>query len=347
MASSIPSTTTLRDVAAATGVSVSTVSRALAGKAEAYRISQPTVDLICRRANELGFVPSQVARSLRLKKTGLIGVLVPDISNAFFSAIAHEITRAASDNGLSVVLSDSCDSVVREKTLLKQLQGRQVEGIIICPIGIEFSHLQGIHQTQLPIIVVDRIQQRVSRSDIISVTTDHRTATNELISRLVSHGHRRIGVLQGLPGTAPCRERIAGYREALRKYRIPFDPHLIAGDQFTIASGRNACEQLLDTFLDLTAVFAMSNQNALGALQAIRCRGLSVPKDISLVAFDDHPFIEFLETPLTTATQDVKELGQVAAKLLIDQIHSGKRLPKTLHRIPAKVVERHSIATVH
>jgi LacI family transcriptional regulator, galactose operon repressor len=162
-------------------------------------------------------------------------------------------------------------------------------------------------------------------------------------SAIIDEGHRQIGCLQGRPGTSSNDERLQGFRNALHINNIGVDPSLIRGDDFSEDSGyRSTCE-LLELHPEMSAMFALSNQNALGALRAFAEQKLKVPQDISLVMFDDAPFAEFLASPLSVVRQDVEAIGHRAAELLIDQIRTGQRPPELLHRLPVEFVSRDSI----
>ena len=330
---------TLERVAEAAGVSPSTASRALAGKARQCRISEKTEEAVLRAAKGLGFQASHVARSLRTQRTGLIGLVVPDASNPFFAAIARKATIFAEQHGLSTLLADSHDSIEHERDLLAHLQSRQVEGLIICPIGDSSAHVQKL-QASANVVMVDRWFADVR---LPTVTSENDTGAFAATSALIKKGHRTIGCLQGRPTTSTNNERLQGYKGALEANGINFSPALVRGDDFSEESGyRSSCE-FLDMRPDMTAIFAFGNQNALGALCALKERKLRVPHDISLVSFDDAPFAEYLASPLSVIRQDVDAIGCRAAELLLEQIRTGRRPRKLLHRVPVEFLMRDSI----
>jgi LacI family transcriptional regulator len=331
---------TLEHVAREAGVSPSTASRALAGKARQCRISEKTERAILQAANGLGFQVSQVARSLRTQRSSLIGLLVPDASNPFFAAIARKATIYAERHGLSTLLADSHDSIRQEKGLLTHLQSRQVEGFIVCPIGGSSSHLRQLEHSGAHVVVVDRW---FSDIQLTTVTSENERGAYIATSEILNKGHRKIGCLQGPLATSTNDERLTGYRKALAAHDIEFDPTLVRGDDFSEESGyRSSCE-LLDAHPDLTAIFAFSNQNSLGALRAFAERKLKVPGDFSLVTFDDAPFAEFLASPLSVVRQDIETIGAKAAELLVEQIRTGRKPAALLHRVPVEFISRHSI----
>jgi LacI family transcriptional regulator len=331
---------TLEQVAEAAGVSPSTASRALAGKARQCRISERTEQAILLAANGLGFRPSHVARSLRTQRSGLIGLLVPDASNPFFAAIARKATIYAERHGLATLLADSHNDIDHEQELLAHLQSRQIEGLIISPIGDTSAHLRPLEQSNANVVVVDRW---FSGMDLTTVTSENESGAFIAIQALVDKGHRNVGCLQGRPGTSSNNERLQGYKKALCANKIAPKYSLIRGDDFSEESGyRSTCE-LLDAHPELTAMFAFSNQNVLGALRALAERKLKVPQDVSLVTFDDTPFAEFLASPLSVIRQDVEAIGCRAAELLIEQIRTGRKPRKPLHRVPVDFLARDSI----
>jgi LacI family transcriptional regulator len=331
---------TLEQVAQAAGVSASTASRALAGKARECRISEKTEQAILKAAKGLGFRPSHVARSLRTQRTNLIGLLVPDASNPFFAAIARKATIHAERHGLSTLLADSHDSIEHEQDLLTHLQSRQVEGFIICPIGDCSSHLAQLAQSGANVVVVDRWFPDIH---LPTVTSENEAGAYAATSAIIAKEHQCIGCLQGRPVTSTNDERLRGFERALAANNIASSSALIRGDDFSEASGyRSSCE-LLEEQPQMTALFALSNQNALGALRALGERGLRVPRDISLVTFDDAPFAEYLASPLSVARQDIDAIGARAAELLIEQIRTGKKPLELIHRVPVELVLRDSI----
>jgi LacI family transcriptional regulator len=180
-------------------------------------------------------------------------------------------------------------------------------------------------------------------SRMVTVTSDHRGGAEEVARLLTRRGHRAIGILQGLPGTLPNEERLSGIRQVLQSASIEFSPSFVRGDHFSESSGYEATRWLIGNHPEITALIALSNQNALGALRAAAELGRRIPDDLSLVTFDDHPFADFLAAPLSTASQDVAELGRAAAKLVVERIESGNRPRKTLHRVPITIIERASV----
>ena len=247
----------------------------MAGKARQCRISVTTEHAILQAAKGLGFQASHVARSLRTQRTGLIGLLVPDASNPFFAAIARKATIFAERQGLSTLLADSHDSIEHERDLLTHLQSRQVEGLIVCPIGDSSSELRSLGRTGAKVVVVDRWFADIQLTD---------RDIGKRAGRL--YRHRVQSSKRGIGGSAVCKAArarrpttsgcLASPKHSKNTISSPMSD-LIQGDDFSEASGYRSTCQLLDMYPDLSALFALSNQNALGALRAFAERKLKVP----------------------------------------------------------------------
>jgi LacI family transcriptional regulator len=237
-------------------------------------------------------------------------------------------------------LADSHDSTEHERDLLTHLRSRQVEGLIICPIGDSSSHLRFLERSDANVVVVDRWFPDVR---LTTVTSENERGAYVATSAIIERGHRQIGCLQGRPGTSANDERLLGFQSALRSNEIEPDATFVCGDDFSEASGyRSSCE-LLEMNPEMSAIFSLSNVNALGALRAFAERKLRVPQDISLVTFDDAPFAEYLASPLSVVRQDVDAIGHIAAELLIEQIRTGRKPQQLIHRVPVEFVQRNSI----
>jgi LacI family transcriptional regulator len=330
----------LRDVAAAAGVSLSVASRVLSGKADAYRISESASRRVRKEAERLGFQPDRSAKALRLGKSRMIGVVVPDIANTFFASIAQQVAFAAERVGYDVLLADSSNSSVREASLIAQLLSRQIEGLVVCPVGGSFDHLNDRSLQKFPLVLVDRVTE-ISHAHV--VTSDHRLGGMMLAEHLLMAGHRRIGVLQGLPGTWTNEKRLEGIRAALRKSRLKEDTLSICGSDFTIESGASACRQLLRDQPNVSAIIALGNPQALGCLEVFQEKGLGIPQDLSLVSFDDHPFVSHLASPLTVIQQDVCMLGREASRLLFFDLLGNVATKKSEVIVPVKLEVRKSV----
>ena len=332
--------TTLRDVARESGVSVSTASRCLSGRGGEYRISAETVGRVSRAAAKLNFRPNTAARSLRTRRSGLVGVVVPDVSNPFFAGLAGAVTPTADEAGKGVLLADSQFDFEREARLLKDLAGREVEGVVICSVADSDAHIRTGLGEATPVVLADR---EIPGSDFCAVRSDHEGGGRIAAEVLVEAGHRTVGYLQGEPNSQPSRLRLQGFRGRLAESGLDCPDELVAGGAFTAESGRAAAVELLDRRPDVTAFFAANVLIVIGALQHLAAAGRRVPEDLSLIAFDDHPLAEFLAAPLTCVAQDTTRLGREAGELLARRI--AGEAPESCRRVvPVELRSRGSVA---
>jgi len=333
--------TTLKRIAEQLDVSETTVSRILSGQASRYRISKKTELAVSQLAKEHNFVPNSLARGLRLKKTLTVGLVIPDISNPFFAGIAREVALGARKHGYSIILCDSQEDTQLEAQSIALLRSRHVEGIVLCSVGLSSDHLQEFTENGMPIVLVDR---GYSNLPLPYVGADNLAGAKTATRHLIENGHRLIACLQGLRGTSPNELRLRGYIEALAEHQLPLDRSLIVGgDSYGEQSGYIETRLLLQTRKDITALLAFGNLIALGALRALAEEKLRIPDDISIISFDDQPYLAHLATPMTTVAQPFHEMGELAVKLLFDQIQSSQRDPKGGLLLPTNLIVRRSV----
>lgn len=335
---------TMKNVADKAGVSKTTVSRVLSGKASEYGITKATEEKVREIARKLNYVPNQLAKGLRLKQTKSIGLVVPDISNPFFSCIVKNISKEAHKLGYSLSLSDSQDDTNIESNTLSYLQNRVVDGFIVCPVGQKFDHIQDLINDGEKVVVVDRYFPEL---DCPSIISDNYKGAVEGTEFLINNGHKTIGFIQGELNTSVNDDRLQGYKDTLKKYDIPISESLIVGDSFGERNGYISTKLLLNREPEISAIFATSNLISHGSLRAMSEDGLKIPEDISIISFDDQPYSDLLKTPMTTVTQQKEEIGRLAFKLLIEQIKTNKINKTQLVKIPTKLVERKSVRKIN
>jgi LacI family transcriptional regulator len=336
----INSRVTLKRIGEQLGISVTTVSRILNGHARQYRISKETEASVAKLAAELKFVPSRLARGLRLNKTTTIGLVIPDISNPFFASIANGVTVEAHRNGYGIILCDSQGHVDMEIESLEVLLSRGIEGLLLCPIGQSCDHLKDFERSHFPIVLVDRY---FSQMTLPYVASDNFSGARDATEHLIANGHRRIMCLQGLRNTSPNEDRERGHEAALSTHNIPVDKALLVGNSFTEQCGYSETKRLLEAKQNFTAILAFSNLLLLGALHALSEAKLNIPSDLSIIGFDDQPYMAHLSPPMTTVAQESSEIGQMAMKLLFEQIQSRDKSPPEGVLIPTHLIIRESV----
>jgi LacI family transcriptional regulator/LacI family repressor for deo operon, udp, cdd, tsx, nupC, and nupG len=329
--------TSLTQVAERARVSIATVSRVI-NKSD--KVAPETAELVHRAMRELGYKPNRVARRLRQKsgKRHLLGLILPDIQNPFFAEIARGVEDAAYAHEYAVLLCNSDENQAKEQFYLDVMNAESVDGIILPPLHERDPSVLALLESGPPVVTVDR---SLAYPGMDRVEVDNRRGAFEAVEYLVSKGHRRIGLIAGRPDISTSRERRQGYDDALAAHGIALrKSYLRAGDQKQ-PSGRALAAELLGLAKPPTALFVTNNLMALGALQAIHDRGLAIPTQIALIGFDDFPWADALDPPLSVVHQPAYDVGREAVELLLKRFADPKR-PVTHLKLVPKLLLRSS-----
>ena len=325
----------MRDVAEHAGVSVSTVSHVIN---ETRHVSTDTRQRVLGAMNALNYQPNRLARSLRVKKTQTIGMIVPDSSNPFFSEIARHIEDYCFEQGYSVILCNSDGDLDKELFYANVLVEKQVDGILFVAVGLSEDNILSLNAQHIPTMLVDR---HIPKLALDSVLVNNRKGGWLATEHLIERGHQRIGCITGFSGLTPSSERVMGYHQALEERGLSIDESLIVQGDFHFKSGYDRTQQLLDLKKPPTALFCGNDLMAIGAMRAAVERGLNIPDDIAFVGFDDIPIAQFMNPPLTSVTQPLKKLGRLSSQLLIDRIQQDD-VEVTQHMLEVDLVVRQS-----
>lgn len=329
------SVVTIKQVAAAAGVSTATVSRVMVGSAGVTRKMREKVREAVRK---LDYHPNQLARGLRAGLRKVVGVIVPDLQNPFFPSVVHGVEEVLSEAGYTLILGHSGGEAEREKIHMSVLRGEGAAGLILIPEDRSGEAYQTLKAWEIPVVAVDRAPQGLS---VDLVSTSNREGVREAVGHLLGHGYREIAFINGAEGLSITRDRLDGYREAMREAGVPVrEAHIIHSD-FKLEGGRVAMRRLLDLSKPPRAVVSANNLMTLGALQAIHERGLAIPEDVAIVGFDDMPWATSLRPPLTVVTQPAEDLGRTAAQLLLERLQDPKRVVRHVI-LPTQLVVRAS-----
>jgi LacI family transcriptional regulator len=327
---------TISDVAKRAEVSPATVSRVLQGAANVHPATRDKVE---RAIQEMGYVPSAVAQSLRSKRTRALALVVPDITNTFWTTVARGVEDVAQEQDYSVFLGNSDENPAKQRRYLDFLVSQQVDGVLIAPYASDATHLDRLRSRNIPTVILDR---RIDGWDVDSVYADSLSGARALVQHLIGLGHRRIGMVSGPATTSTAEDRVAGYCMALTEARIPLDPELIQRGEYRSMSGEDLTHRLLDAKLGLTAIFAANNALAMGVIDALGKHGLRIPQDIALVCFDDLPNTSHLFPFLTVVAQPVYDMGVNAAQLVLSRLESKANLQPRHVVLPTRLIIRHS-----
>jgi DNA-binding LacI/PurR family transcriptional regulator len=318
------------------GVSHSTVSRALRNSP---LISRETAEKVQGLARDAGYRASAVARGLVARKTKTIGVVVTTIADPFVSEVVGGIEDVANEHGYSVFLADSNADPEREKKVVQSFAERRVDGILVTSSRVGALYVPMLSEMKVPIVLINN---QHPGEWVHSVTIENQMASAEAVRHLITLGHRRIGYLGDAHGHQSDTERLAGYREALTRARIPFRTELVVHGDGKPEGGVRAMAALLQLEQPPTAVFCYNDMSALGALKYALNKGWRVPEDVSLVGFDDLFIAAYTCPPLTTVRQPRWRMGRLAMDSLL-KLMSGQESANTI-QVPAKLIVRESTA---
>jgi LacI family transcriptional regulator len=326
------------DVARAAAVSLATVSAAVNDSAPVSAEARARIQKAIRK---VGYKTNSIARSLKTGTTSTIGLMVADITNPFFTTVIHAIQEVANRNGYSVMLCCSDEDVEKERTHLRLLADRMVDGFIIATAG-ETPELRAlVDGGRRPVVMIDR---QVEGLDTDAVVIDNAEATREAVQHLIAAGHRRIGLITGRRSLSTGRDRYAGYRQALAGAGIPFEPSLVGSAHFGADDGHKAAKRLLSLGERPTAIFACNNLSGLGLMRAIHDAGLACPDDIAVACFDDFDWAEVFHPRLTTVAQPTQAIGVQAMMMLLERLRdeTARALPPRIVRLRAHLNVRDS-----
>jgi len=324
---------TMKDVAMATGVSLKTVSRVINNSS---KVTPETREKVLDAVRALGYRPNAIARSLRMKKTYSIGVIIADIVNDFYSNIVRGIEDVALSKNYSILLANSDELLKKEKLYTRVFIEKQVDGLIIVPSGGPKDYLKPLLK-DVPIVFVDR---DVEELDISSVTVENEKAAYELTEHLINHGYFSIGYISHTVEVTTGRERLRGFKRALLNNNIKVNEELLKLNMKTVDDAFKAAEELINNDDRPQAIFAGNNIMAVGILKAIDKYKLRVPEDIALVTFDDFKLADCFRPHLTAISQSSYELGKCAAGLLFDHLDGDYEIKKVV--LPANLIIRES-----
>lgn len=335
---------TLKDVAQAVGVHVSTVSRALDPKTR-HLLTEEVVEKVTKAAEALDYRPNSIAYSLRTNRSRTVGVLVPDITNAIFPPILRGIedALAAEDNVAIIVNTDS--DPAKDASMIAVLRARGVDGLILASAQRQAPEIIRAAREGLPIVTVNRA---VDDPAISSVVNDEGDGIHKALEHVVSLGHRRIAHLAGPEVISTSAQRLYAFQAAARDLGLEgTDDLIVTARYFNEPEGRRATNELIERGLPFTAIVAANDRLALGAIEALEAHGLSVPADVSVTGYNDMPLVDRFKPPLTTVRVQTYEAGKRAAEIYLDQIAKpvGDRI--AVHEVlPVELIVRGSTGPV-
>ena len=331
---------TLRDIAAAAGVHVSTVSRAL-DPATSGTLSEELVARIRAIAADTGYRRNHIASSLRTRRSMTVGVVLPDISNWIFPPMVRGIERVLEEAGYATFIVNTDNLVAHEERLISVLRERGVDGLLHAAVLRDSPLITALAAEGLPIVTLNR---RIDDTEIPCVINDEHAGIRMMVSHLVDNGHSQIAAISGPQAlsTGMMRQRALLATLAGMGLSQPACSHAEA-DGFSEAEGRRCCAELFDRGNHFTAILCANDRLALGAMAELQARGLSCPDDISLTGYNDMPFLDMIPPGLTTVRIEQAEAGRVAAELLVRMMRDGAADVPLETVLPVRMIRRGSV----
>jgi LacI family transcriptional regulator len=333
---------TIHDIAKALNVTASTVSRALSGHP---RISVRTREAVEEMAKEMGYQHNQIASALRSGRSNIIGVMVPTAERSFFSRVVSGIEDEANRMGYSVIICQSNDRYENEKRNIEALLRLRVDGVIasMAKETQDYSHFAELKNKSTALVLFDRVNEKLG---VNTVVLDDYLGAYQAVNHLISQGCKRIAHFAGMQHINIYRERLRGYKDALKDHGLPFDEQMLAYGVY-VEDGMKNMETLLKLPQIPDAVFSASDFSALGAMQTLKAHHLRIPEDVALVGFANEPFTAYLEPSLSTIDQHSQEMGIAAAQMLFETIQEGSRQfpSRTIVLNPELLIRKSSLKT--
>lgn len=309
-------TVTIKDVAELAGLSPATVSRVLN---QSGYYSENAYERVQQAVQELSYRPNWMARGLKGKSSRLIGLIIPDLSNIFYTALAESILNELRRQGYEMILCVNDEDPEMDRAYLQILGEKNADGVLYAhPAGgSNTDYLHKMVERGTPVVEINRQRER----DLLdAVLPNNRQAVQIGMDYLINLGHKRIAMITGGPATSTGGERVEGYKAALRYADLPYDPTLLKVGTFSRSFGEEATSELLGLAEHPTAIFAGSNRIALGSLRVLNDRELRIPEDISFLVFDDAEWFSAWTPPITAVDVAVNEMGQLGVELLMKHI---------------------------
>ncbi|MDQ0218087.1 LacI family transcriptional regulator [Peribacillus cavernae] len=327
---------TIEDVAKRAKVSIATVSRVINKQGG---VRKKTEERIVKAINELGYIRSAVARSMKKKETNTIGIIVPDIRNPFFPSVVSGIERMARDKGYYTILSSTNESLIVEEEVVKIFIERGVDGVIITTANENGNHIKLLQEQGIPLVAIDRA---IKRFEVDTVLVDNIKGSYQAVQHLILQGHKNIAIICGPQNTTPGFERLQGYKNALEEYNLPVNESFITNGDFMEESGYKATYKLFHLPKRPTAIFSSNNLMSIGCMKALMELEWKLGEEVSFIGFDDVEIATFITPKLSVVSRPMNALGEIAFQLLHDRIHSKESLPKREYLLSPELKIRES-----
>lgn len=328
---------TIKDIARALNISVSTVSRALR---DTYDVNAETRQLVLDKATELNYKPNFNATGLVKNSTHNLAVILPGITNYYFSTVFTGIQEVAYRNGYNIILHVTNDDADRELNIIRNLSYSSLDGLLVSVSSQADAcdHFQEVINDGIPVVFFDRVAEHVKTSKVMQ---DDYNGAFEATEHLVRQGYRKLAHIAGPEGLTFTNNRLKGFMDALRKHQLPLHPEWIIHSGFTQACGEQDLAQLWALPEKPDAIFAVNDRKAVGAMLAMKERNIIPGKEVGVIGFTNDPVAAIISPSLSTIAEPAFEIGKVSCQLLLNHIKKKNFIAEQVV-LPGKLIERES-----
>jgi Transcriptional regulators len=330
---------TIKDVAKYAGVSISTVSKYINGG----RVREKNRQRIEEAIKALDFKVNELARGLKTNRTMTVGVLIPSLENIFFTSIISYMENILLKNRYSTIVCDYRNDVKLEKIKFEFLMDKMVDGIIMVPHEEDIQYINKAFEKNIPVVLIDRMIKGIE-CDV--VLTDNLNASYNAVEQLIMRGHRRIGIICGPKDVYTTQERLKGYIRVHEDYSLQIDDRLIKFGNYDVESGYNLLLRLLEEVPPPSAVFVTNYEMTVGAVMAVNEKNICIPKDLSLIGFDNIQLAKVVKPSLSIVTQPIQQIGETAATILLKRMKGDYDKFPSVYRLKTQLLLGESICNV-
>lgn len=328
--------TTIKDVARHTGLSIATISKFINGG----NVLEKNREVIAQAIGELGFHVNEIARGLKTSRSMTVGVLIPDLENVFCTSIVANIENTLQQSGYSSIICDYREDPALEREKLEFLARKGVDGFIYMPLGSQEQVVSRLLEKSTPVILIDRPLSGIACDTVL---VDNLNAAYGAIEHLINQGHRRIGIIAGPSGIYTAQERLRGYRRVHEDFDLPIDGDLVLEGDYSVESGHRLMDTLLKRTDPPTAVFVTNYEMTLGAIMALNESPIRVPDELSIIGFDNQQLARIVKPALTIVVQPIQSIGETAASLLLKRLKEDRTGFPAMHRLKTRLVMGESV----
>jgi LacI family transcriptional regulator len=328
---------TLKEVASLAQVSTATVSNVINNT---KHVSESVKKQVFEAMEALNYKPNEIAKSLRVQQSRLIGILISDISNDFISKVVKGIENTLSEIGYNVLLCSTDSDFEKEKEYLNVFLGKRIDGLIISSSGTGgYEHYEDLIRAKVPVVFLNRCPDHFPSN---MVMTNNIKGAYSATEHLIKHGHKKIGIITGPLHFSTGRDRFIGYQRALDDYGIPFRKEIVLEGCFNIESGYELTKKLFEENMDVEALFISNNSMSLGAYKYIKEQGIKIPEEIAIYGYDDPEWADIVDPPLSGIKQPAYQLGIYAAKKIVDTVQGNCTESRGIKYLDPEMVVRKS-----